>query len=334
MISVVVPVYNVEPYLDVCFESIVNQSYPILEIIVVDDESTDGSGALCDCWAEKDSRIKVIHLRHRGLSVARNKGMEATNGEYILFVDADDFLQLDMIGKLYEAGAAHNAQMVVCNYFWYDRASENNIATPTPDNSVGFRKYSAKDFLAEIFTGKAYGITVWNRLCAKSLYDSVRFREGCVGEDVDFTIKAVSACGCICLTDEKLYYHRVRKSSISNDVSIKSLRDSLECRKKVLDLIENEYKELNVLAVRSTVIVWSILLLEIWRMPAKEVQPIKDECRDYIRSHYWVVKKTKDSWSLRDRIAVCLIAKSSFLTGLMAKVYQLRKNRLYRNAFK
>jgi glycosyltransferase involved in cell wall biosynthesis len=116
MISVIVPVYGVEAYLDKCVRSIVTQTYRDLEIILVDDESPDNCPAMCDAWAQKDPRIRVLHNRHGGLSDARNMGLEASNGEFIIFVDSDDYLAPEHCEKLLAAQRETDADIVIGNY--------------------------------------------------------------------------------------------------------------------------------------------------------------------------------------------------------------------------
>ena len=113
-ISIIIPVYNVEKYLDRCIDSIINQSLKDIEIILVDDGSPDNCPQLCDEWAKKDSRIKVIHKENAGLGMARNTGMQHATGEYIAFIDSDDYVDLDMYAKLLEKAELHNADIVYC----------------------------------------------------------------------------------------------------------------------------------------------------------------------------------------------------------------------------
>ena len=114
-ISVIVPVYNVKLYLHKCVDSILNQTYQNIEVLLIDDGSTDGSSDICDSYTEKDSRIKVVHKKNGGLSSARNTGLDMATGEYILFVDSDDYIDIEMIRRLYDALVKTGADMGVCN---------------------------------------------------------------------------------------------------------------------------------------------------------------------------------------------------------------------------
>lgn len=116
MVSVIVPVFNVKPYLAECLDSIIHQTYTDLQIILIDDGSTDGSGAVCDAYAAKDARIRVVHQENRGLSAARNRGIELATGEYLNFVDSDDYLLPDCIETLLKLCIEHDADMSICTY--------------------------------------------------------------------------------------------------------------------------------------------------------------------------------------------------------------------------
>ena len=119
-ISVIVPVYKVEPYLKQCVDSIINQTYKNLEIILVDDGSTDNCGKICDEYASKDNRIKVLHIENGGPAVARNAGLDIATGKYIGYVDSDDYIEPDMYETLYNAMIKTNAGLVVCNWYRQD----------------------------------------------------------------------------------------------------------------------------------------------------------------------------------------------------------------------
>ena len=125
LISIIVPVYNMEQYLERCMESIINQTYPTLEIILVDDGSTDRSPQLCDAYAKKDSRIRVVHKPNGGLSDARNAGLAIATGTYIGYVDSDDWIELDMYERMYSACVENGAQLAVCRAL---QAEERNVA--------------------------------------------------------------------------------------------------------------------------------------------------------------------------------------------------------------
>lgn len=182
-ISVVVPIYNVEKYLPRCIESLLAQTHQKLEIILVDDGATDRSPKICEEYARKDSRIKVIHKENGGLSDARNAGTKAATGKYIGFVDSDDFLMPDMYEKLIQALEAHDGDIAVCNYCYVDEdgkaLAERNVNLPIKDEVL-----SGKDAVKNLVgPDYAYWVTAWNRLYRSEIAKSVPFPQGKIHED-------------------------------------------------------------------------------------------------------------------------------------------------------
>lgn len=173
-ISVVVPVYNVELYLRQCLDSIINQSYSNLEIILVDDGSEDQSLKICEDFASKDSRIKVIHQKNAGVSVARNKGIEAATGEYITFLDSDDWIEKEMYKEMMRINIQHkDVDIVMCDFL---NVKNNNTEKITVDIRNGF--YSRQDIIKELYPtllvtedlGRLPIVSVWNCLFKKELF--------------------------------------------------------------------------------------------------------------------------------------------------------------------
>ena len=159
LVSVIVPVYNVEAYMDRCVSSLCGQSYDKIEIVLVDDGSTDSSGAKCDAWAAKDSRIRVIHKENGGLSDARNVGIAASSGEYIAFIDGDDYVAPTYCEKLYEALLRNDADMALCNlcYVWED-GTLRPYMTPCHEKKVVTRKEGLHALLCE--SNMTFGIAI------------------------------------------------------------------------------------------------------------------------------------------------------------------------------
>lgn len=213
LISVIVPVYNVESYLEKCLDSICNQEYKNLEIILVDDGSSDRSGKICDLYKEADNRIKVIHKNNGGLSDARNVGLENSNGEWIVFIDSDDWIEKDFISCLYELCISNHTLMAVCKgKKVYEDGKIEIDATKMPianHKAVVDKYYMLKGY--DGFWG-----TSWNRICNKELYEDIRFPVGKIHEDEATTYKLVYKCERIAITDMLLYNYRIRNGSITN----------------------------------------------------------------------------------------------------------------------
>lgn len=215
LISVIVAVYNIEKYIVRCIESIINQSYRELEIILVDDGSTDASGKICDAYAEKDERIKVIHRENGGLSAARNTGIEQASGQFIAFVDGDDWIDSVMYQEMAEQAEKNGADFVACRYRCIYRDSEK-------DGSTGKVIVFTEPFsmlIQYLKEDEAFLIqhAAWNKLYRRDLLGDERFPEGRWYEDVVFSAKILSRVQKGVYLDKALYnYVCEREDSIMN----------------------------------------------------------------------------------------------------------------------
>lgn len=224
VISVIVPIYNVVDYVDACVASIVNQTYPNLDIILVNDGSTDGSQNKCDEWKKKDKRIKVIHQINQGLSVARNKGTEICSGEYISFVDGDDEVDSEYIETLWKLLSSNSVRYAQCEYgeiIGVERALHGDQKT------VGLM--SAADFIV----GPYYLTMACGKLIHKDIVQQYPFPSGKIHEDVAVMPRMCYEAGKIAYTCKSLYFYNERTESInaSNRYYLKHL--------DILPIIEN-----------------------------------------------------------------------------------------------
>ena len=210
MISVIVPVYKVEKYLNKCVESIVNQTYRDLEIILVDDGSPDNCPKMCDEWAKKDNRIKVIHKQNGGLSSARNAGLDIASGEYVTFVDSDDDIDLSMTWVMYNL-LFDDIDLVICDYQRICDSDEVFIYKNLNINKVGLNK---GELYEEVFGN--LNNAVWNKLYRKNLIEDLRFPEGIIhGEDLIFNLNYIKKCNNAIKCDGKFYHYYSRENSIT-----------------------------------------------------------------------------------------------------------------------
>lgn len=225
LVSVIVPVYNVENYLRECIDSIVAQTYRNIEVILIDDGSKDSSGAICDEYADKDNRIKVIHKENGGLSEARNSGLEIASGDWIAFVDSDDYIDKAMLGTLVDLANGNNAQVAMCNF----RAT----SMPLDNNTDLVTNVFSRDDLLEVYTKRAkeYSITnsVWDRIYKKELVKEIRFVPRRLNEDILYTMQVFLRADIVAFTSAKLYHYRdIREGNISGaKVSLKSINDKI-----------------------------------------------------------------------------------------------------------
>ena len=225
LISIIIPVFNVRPYLETALESVIRQTYSHLEIIVIDDGSTDGSGVICDELARRDDRIKVVHQENRGLSSARNAGLDMMSGDAVAFLDSDDSYHPDYIKAMAEAMERENADIVVCKYTVTDAdkpAAHIRKEMTWPAGKAGmYKRNEALRALAD----STINVSVWNKLYRRRLWEDVRFPDGHNYEDMDIMFRVFDICRSVLVLDQPLYYHLRRPGSITNTVSEANLRD-------------------------------------------------------------------------------------------------------------
>lgn len=235
LISLIVPIYKVEAYLDRCVRSLVAQTYQNLEIILVDDGSPDNCPAMCDAWAERDSRITVIHKENGGLSDARNAGMEIAAGEYIAFVDSDDWVSVHYIEALYRAVQKTGAEIAACDVVV---AYDENTQVPPLDTSL--RLCSAEEAIGDILRGSGFRAVAWNKLYRKSILENERYPVGKFHEDEFFTYRILAKAKKLVYVDCGLYFYYQRPDSIMNSVSMKHL-DALDAYLERLAFLKTRY---------------------------------------------------------------------------------------------
>lgn len=218
LISVIVPVYDVEKYLDICIESIVNQTYENLEIILVDDGSPDNCPKMCDEWSLKDSRIHVIHKENGGLSSARNAALDICRGEYISFVDSDDYIHVDMYQIMMDDMIKTNADVVKCSRY----ICKNSDIFRRPSVSEA-KSYNQKEILDCYFYHKDdFCGGVWDKLYKAEIFKQIRFPDGINSEDYYVYASIYNNIDKLYYNNIPLYYYRVRDNSICTKKEIDS----------------------------------------------------------------------------------------------------------------
>ena len=213
-ISIIVAVYNIEQYLRRCLDSIVSQTYRELEIITVDDGSTDGSGAICDEYAEKDARIKVIHRENGGLSAAWNTGLSVASGAFLGFVDGDDFIEPTMYEAMLAALHEHQAEIAVCNHRQWGSGRNDEVFS---NKAYPFRNITALERYVSADKRLRILPTVWSKLFKRDVVEGLSFTAGKTSQDVMYTTKAFCKASRVVYLDQCLYNYNVgRPDSITN----------------------------------------------------------------------------------------------------------------------
>ena len=229
-VSIIIPVYNVQKYLSACLDSVARQTIKSKEIIVINDGSTDRCYEILTEYKKKYPEMIIINQKNRGISETRNAGLKAARGEYIAFVDSDDFIELNMFEKMYEAAKRENADIVICNYILYNEMSHNQKSNEQKIEGTSKEGYIDKiDALKRFLLNdiKAYA---WNKLHKRELFteNNILFPDFIVCEDTPVSFLLLACSNKIYLMNEPLYYYRQRESSLTTTFSIKSMQDMLE----------------------------------------------------------------------------------------------------------
>ena len=244
-ISIIVPVYNVEKYLNKCIESILNQTFNKFELILVNDGSTDKCGEICDQYKKHDSRIKVIHKQNGGLSSARNAGLEIACGKYIGFIDSDDWIDFSMYDTLYKLAKEYDADIVQCNFTKAYDDNDIKIDSYEDVKNKDVRIIDKNKALSNLMGDQeicVQSVVSWNKLYKKKLFNNIRFPKGKIHEDEFTTYKLFDKCEKIVLTNEKLYFYRQTPNSIMNSKFNNKRLDFIEAREEQLDYFRNTNK--------------------------------------------------------------------------------------------
>lgn len=240
LITIIVPIYNVEKYLKRCLNSIINQTYKNLQIILVDDGSIDKCGNICDEYQKKDERIEVIHKKNGGLSEARNDGILKARGEYIGFVDGDDYISENMYYNMCKHILDTNSDVCICNFY----NVKNNNEFIKNEHSGEIKTYNKHEILEKILIDKEIQSYAWNKLYKKELFYNVKYPKGKMYEDIETTFFLLEKCEKIVVTDEPEYYYIDRDDSIVKNIKEQTIIDYIDIISERYDYIEKKYRNL------------------------------------------------------------------------------------------
>ncbi len=322
LISVIVPVYKVEKYLDECVSSIVNQTHKNLEIILVDDGSPDNCPLICDQWAERDGRIKVIHKENGGQSSARNAGLDIATGEYIGFVDSDDYVCSDMYETLLSALLEGGKKTSCClTHFVFEngrivsetRKSESNV-------TLDVAQAVNESFFNHV------GNAVWCKLSHRTVWEKTRFAEGETNEDYPIIIPNILASDGLVLVRRALYYYRKRQGSITNRSSSSSLYKKVHIIYKNLMTIREQIEENGLPCKRSGRFFTSRTAFSVALLMEKDYDVIDEEAKGWLKKFKALMRENAAVYifssfsSLKDKALYLLV-----LTRTLKPVYKLLK---------
>ena len=237
IISVIIPIYRVEKYLNKCVDSVLNQTHRNIQVILVDDGSPDNCPAICDEYAKKDRRVKVIHKKNGGLSDARNCGLQYAIGEYISFVDSDDYLDVRMLEILYNMVKEENCDLAIVGFKTF---YENNQAEPRYSKKTVI--LSKEQAVLELFKQNSFGNYAWNKLYKASLFKNIKFTVCKKLEDIGTAYKIIEQSSKIVYNSSKLYFYLQREGSIlHNNMDFKIYYDKYELEEERYLYLNEKY---------------------------------------------------------------------------------------------
>ena len=249
-VSIIIPVYNVEAYLQRCVDSLLNQQYQIIEVILIDDGSTDQSGEICDEYAKMDNRVIVFHQKNSGQSVARNKGIEMSNGEYICFVDADDYVDKSYISRLYTLLVKNQADIAMCGFDYFCEEYYSKTSYNCADE---INEMSNIDMIRNMHTVKdELYVVVWGKIFRKEIVEDILFPAGRICEDVAVLYRYYErAKKTVCCKDILYFYFRNNMNSTTYTINKRFYNDVLiACEEEISFLHSKGYEELEQYAMK------------------------------------------------------------------------------------
>ena len=290
-VSIIMPVYQVEEFLTQCLDSILAQTYPHWELILIDDGSQDRSGEICEEYARKDSRIRVVHTENAGAAAARNRGLALAEADYIMFADGDDYLWENMVERLLTTIRGSQYDLVVSNFLRVFPDETNNFPSQLPDMEI-----SGREVLARWKTGKNFGVwtVVWNKIYKRETLEGLRFPEGKYFEDEIFSDLLYLECDHIRVISDVLYANRVRSSSTMNTQKTRNYLDLIDAFRMRIGLYQEQ--ELPVDAIYKIL----IFMLEPYSNCAAahlqgEDRKRLEQSREFIRKTAWTLMRTNIS---------------------------------------
>lgn len=317
LISIIVPVYNVENYLSKCVKSLLNQTYSKYEIILIDDGSSDESGKLCDWWAEKSKIIKVFHKKNGGLSSARNFGIDKSTGKYLSFIDSDDYVEPNFLDALYNNMKKYNSNISICsNYYTY-----KNKDIKRKNHGLEL-KLDFYDAFVNMNRGCDFDMAIWNKLYKRELFDQIRFPIDKLSEDYFVMCKLFYFGKSISFTPLHLYHYVQRNNSITHSKKIN--HDFLEAAFKQLKFVN----EVEPLLKKEAIIAICSSYLTVYDFYLKEKQkPTKDfleEAINFILENKSIIKNS--DISVKKMLQFKLFVRNRFLYNIIFKIYRKVKH--------
>lgn len=243
-LSIIIPVYNSESFLDECIRSVLNSTYRDFELILIDDGSTDASCSICEKFQQLDERVIVIHTNNNGAGAARNLGLELSRGTFIAFVDSDDYIHYHMYDILMSY-MSDDIDIAECNYSIVYNSFKENKENYTITNSNNFRYYSALEALYENIYNLGFYTVIWNKIFRKSCINNTRFPEDTRIDDEFWTYKVIGNSRRLIKVDRELYYYRYNPNSIMHTLDMGNYQEEIQASVERIYYIDKHYSQLS-----------------------------------------------------------------------------------------
>lgn len=311
LISIIIPVYNVEKYLDKCLDTIINQTYKNIEIIIVNDGSTDNSLDICNKYKSLDNRVKLFSIKNTGLSGARNYGIKKSTGKYLSFIDSDDYIDLDMIEVLYRNIINEKADLSCCSFYEVFKDGIKKKSKEDKTYIMNGKKTIEKSFLDE-----GLSVYTWNKLYDKKLFKNIEFPLHKKSQDRYIMYEIFDKAKRVVYQSICKYYYVQRKSSTANN--LKDINtDSIEASLNAINYLK-KYKDIRPLAVKE----YLITRLRCYKKMVYYNKKIDKRIRkDLIRE----INKYNINYSLKEKIEIILLKYFPYLYKIIGKIYYNRK---------
>ena len=326
LVSLIVPVFNVESYLTQCLESIRDQDYQNLEILIIDDGSTDKSGDICDRYALLDTRAIVFHTENHGLAMARNIGLDKAKGDYITFLDSDDWMEPNAVSKLVECAQEYDSDIVVGGVYreWINKTEIANM----PDKIT---VYDGEEALSELICEGYLRQFVWNKIYRASCFSKLRFPEGRLHEDMYVTYHVLYEAKRVVFITDVLFHYRMRKSGICNSKSLQRLIDFWQAWSEMYEFLRLKGKPYRTKCLQQSILAGALIWFQYAQLSQIETiegmyneVPVIERVSKFASEHFGEVIRGK--YSITDKVlCALLLSKSPIYMELLNKLYVHRK---------
>lgn len=335
LISVIIPIYKAEKYIEKCVKRIMDQTYENLEIILVDDGSPDRSGAICEKLAQTDARIRVLHKENGGAATARNAGLDVMTGQYIAFVDADDYMELNYIETLYQTLSENNAQVSICSFKTVDEAGNPVSIDSLHDESVteleaeqkanvgSVELYTGNDIILQDLQGHWEHVAPWGKLYQADLFDCVRYPKWPAYEDEPVFIRVFDKVETIAASKEKLYYYVQHAGSLMNTAYSEKQRSTTMkmWHERIEYYSDNEPRHKELLnCVLQAFVAWNVWFLSLYANEMTKEQ--KEELKQEVRKYFGCLFRKPHLYSRKESIKIAVKCVLTLInTDILRKRY-------------